>query len=412
MNALAVLLGVWILGIELHRCARRGSITCALMYACFNFAFLHIWIIQDMFGTPHDVVEPRVLWCVIMADAAWLLVTCLVRPGGIALQAVRQHDLDVRAVLVFFCLVYAVGVLYLIQVGASIFSADIEWARHTAKKGHGYYNIFITRGALLAAVFYYILYRMGRVPRWMMRAVVVSVLALQVATGFRTYVITTMLSLWICHVSISQYRLAKVLLAAMVALFLFVVVTAYKSGLLFTGGGVMGLLDDIWPYVDHRIVMEVPRITMRILGLIDSQGVVYGLTYWWDFLSALPGPGYSFGDRLFIWFATGQEIAGIAPIPPGLLGELVMNFGMASVPVGVALVSWIIRRLDSHPSTSMLTLAVKSILCICVAEVIYLGVGVIMTSRVLPLLAFVLLYIGIRWFMSITRGYRIVLTHR
>lgn len=371
-----------------------------MLAAALNIIFLHLWIVFVRFGMEHDIHNDQVMVCILVADVSWLLVALLRRRSRPSLSEFSVNLAEVRAFYVFTVIVFVVCAIYIANVGMSIFAEDVEWARHTAKKGYGYYNIFITRGALLAALYSFVLYKAGAIPGKNALLVIAAVIFLQVVTGFRTYVMTTLLTLWFCSVILGgRYSLSRFILSGLLALMIFSGITAYKYHLT-EGESWLGVIENLWPYLAHRIFLEIPRVTGRILDLIHIEGVQYGMTYWWDFTSALPGKGYSLGDKLFLAFATNQEIAGIAPITPGLLGETVMNFGVPGIPPLIFLVYMLYRRVDTIQLANMNAVAVKSALCILLAEIIHIGLMGVMVSRVLPLLVFALFFLVIVYLLQ------------
>jgi hypothetical protein len=350
------------------------------------------------FGLEQGYIDTRAVVCIGIYDVTWLVLTLLNRhkPKNDG-QWLSYNKADLLAMLAYFSVVSMVSVFYLSKVGVSIFAEDVEWARHTAKKGYGYFNIFVTRGLLLAAVLAYVTFACKLITRNQLFVIIGVVLVIQLATGFRNYAITTCLGMLVCYVNISgSYTTRKMFLAGVTGISLFTLITAYKMKIPISEIAGARFVLDIWPHIDHRVVMEMPRIVTRILYLNDFQGLQWGSTYWWDLYSAMPGPGYSLGDRLFLMLAPGNIIAAIAPLTPSIVGESVMNFGYFGIVLGTAVYYVAVAKVDSIKGSSVLSLSSKLVMCVLLPEATALGLGSFLVSRFLPLVVFILFFVVIR----------------
>jgi len=394
MKYICLLFSVYVIYLEWMNCKRLGCITAMFLASAYNFVFLHLWICADYFKGYSEIYDDRVVWSIFFNDIVWVAFLQFRKPF-VRKCSVNNKNLltpgEKKSAYLLFLVSVAVSAYYLSHVGISLLSADVDYVRHVAKKGSGYYNIFVTRGLTLAVAILFVGQMSGRINGSFGWILILITCIIQLATGFRAYAANTLMILALIYVSIGgQVKISNVVSVAILGFSTFVLVTAYKNNMsLFSDY----FFDDVWKQIDHRIISDLPRVLQRIVGLVDYYGTMKGKTFFMDLYSALPGPGYSFGDQLFLWLMPSNAVAGIAPLTPSNIGEGYANLGYVGVIIETLVTLKLIVFIDQLENKNALIIALKAILSIMAAEIIAVGFGAVVVSRFLPLSVFVTIYI-------------------
>lgn len=396
MEYIALLLAIVLLYQEGRYCQKIRKITTLLVALIFNLIFMHFWVVLVALDMEWEIVDKRVGACLLINDSAWLVMMGFFRGAGN--KADKKLELTVaspykKATYALFIISACLSIYYISKVGVSLFSDEVEFSRHTAKKGYGYLNMFITRGLLLSAILFYLLYKFKSITQKTFIVVVLVICSIQALTGFRSYIINTVLITLICSINVEKsYHYLKVMGFIVIGALFFAVISLYKSKMYIYDFSLFSLIQEAWPQIHHRVVMEGPRIIQKTIYIVDHYGKTYGETYYWDIYAGLPGPAMSYGDRLFIWLDTKNIIAGLAPLAPSLVGESYMNFGYIGVVFGAWVSFMMFRFIDALKEKTILVIATKSMFTLLIAETIYLGIGTMLVSRIGTTMFFVSLF--------------------
>lgn len=400
MLIVSILLSFLLLFIESVRCKSKGGVSTLLIALLFNLVFVNGWVFLSLFELDFEIQDGRVGLCLLLNNSVWLIILIAEKlfssnnkTNNSELKVSKE---EIKAVYLLMLMTIIIGIYYISQVGVSLLAEDVEWARHTAKKGRGYINMFVTRGLLLAIVMMFILYKLNKINLSRLIFFMGLVAVIQLATGFRSYLINTLVIICIVVANMNKtYRHSYLLVLVAIGGILFFGVTMYKFRAQIYDFDLISVIEKAWSFIHHRVVMENPRIIMKQIFMVDMYGFSYGKTYFWDLYAGLPGPGYGYGDMLFIWLAGNNPIAGIAPLSPSLIGESYINFGYLGVCLGSVASFMIFRLVDRINQKSILGVASRSILTLLVAETVFLGIGTMFVSRVMTTLVFILIFIAI-----------------
>jgi oligosaccharide repeat unit polymerase len=396
MEYFALVLAVVLLYMEGGYCQKIKKITALLVALIFNFIFIHFWIVLVAFDMEWEIVDRRVGACLLINDITWLVMMLFFKAKPqktFNLSEIIISSSYKKATYALFVISACFSIYYISKVGISLFAEEVEFSRHTAKKGYGYLNMFITRGLLLSAILFYLLYKFKSISQKIFILSVFIICSIQALTGFRSYIINTVLIMLICSINVERsYHNIKILGFILIGALFFAAISLYKSKMYIYDFSFISLIQEAWPQIHHRVVMEGPRIIQKTIYIVDIYGKTHGETYYWDIYAGLPGPAMSYGDRLFIWLDTKNIIAGLAPLAPSLIGESYMNFGYIGVVIGACVSYMMFRFVDSLREINILIIALKSMFTLLIAETIYLGIGTMIVSRIGTTMFFVFLF--------------------
>jgi len=312
--------------------------------------------------------------------------------GGFNMPKVPEsgdaRSLKVAAERVFY-LCLAVGFINLMITGTPWLHENIEASRH-ADQGSGYLNMFTSRGLPIATAFVVWIdwlehRRIGR------KIVIFTLLTLGmlVLSAFRTYAILFVITLFVlyCFNAKRIPLVASVIVAvAGIGIFSLITIAKYENG----------SLETVLQAISHRVLYELIWTTQDARQIVEMDGLWWGATYVMDVVSALPGPGLSYGDYLVLFNDPGNPIAGLSPLTPSIVGESYVNFGTTGVVVAGAsapIVFVVAARLSSLSVQSVAPI-VASVL-ILVPQLVEVGYGQVIASRLLPSAVFLFI---IYWF--------------
>jgi len=285
---------------------------------------------------------------------------------------------------VLFSMAFVLSALFF-RNGIPILSYDVDAARYAATVGGGYYFIgififlpFVT--LLLMAKTY--MAGNGAYKPFFYLVLAITVL-ISILSGFRAPLAALLLMMVLLNFYIKGRFTWK---SIFVGLFLFLVV--------FIGITYIKLKDEpmalslVGEVFMRRVVLENPTVIALIQDVFPGRfEFMLGGSYLMDFISAMPGPGISFGGWLFSQTPS-LEYYGIAAMTPTLIGELYANF---SAPAAVVIVSVFgyflnnlyIRFLRSERDVTAAAIWIAFVLPI--ANSVMLGLGFLIFTKLIQI---------------------------
>src|SRR3990172_667997 len=284
------------------------------------------------------------------------------------------------ALLVFVsCLLAA---LYF-RNGIPLFSLDIDLTRLEASRGGGYFFMGFT-GILPLAVLLLMgrLYlREGRKPRLFFLLAFFLCVLFDVLSGYRAPLASLLLMLLLLHFYIKgRFTWKSILIGLSLFAVVFFGITYWK---LNDTPDIIGFLGQVFL---HRVILDNPLAVSLVADVIPQRiDFFLGKSYIMDFLSALPGPGISFGGWLFSQTPS-QELFGLAMLTPTLVGEFYANFSLIGACLlmfgfGFALNNIYIKLLRSKKEAARLAFMIAVAFSLVNAAV--LGLGTTVFTRLL-----------------------------
>lgn len=399
MEVVVALFGLILVVYEIFKADKYKTPTAMMFMMLSNFIFLHGWLyIQWIFDSDLNIGADTVI-LIFISDVAFCL--CVIVNSLLATK-VNQEKLLIGAdgyefpVKVLFLLAVGISVFYLWEVGVSVFAGDVEYSRHTNKKGHGYLLIFLIYAVPMCATYFYLNARKEK--NWYLVFIAFAIaLTLQFLTGFRAYLVTVLMALYFVYCdnakkfSASSFAMLLTILCVM-----FVAISYYRLGtdIRAEAYDVDALIDR----VSSRVFTELPLQIDRLILISDVNGFAHGATYMWDLQSAMPGPGQSLGDRMLGWIDPENELNGMAPLTPSIIGESYLNFGGMGVFWGSAVTGLCCVMVDKITYRSKLGLVTKGYMAVFMVDAIIVGIGGSLASRIGPFFFFVAILAGMRFF--------------
>ena len=383
---MAVLLG------ELSFCIRRGFFSGALLFSCFSFLFLNLWSIIPIitnnwnFGVIKEVTFVVAIFNFGMLAAYVLRWFSFLSPQQHAICVSYGNDIWLPAMMAW--LVCLFWVIYFFNVnGIPLLSEDVDMARHLSRKSSGIVNVFVNRGfPLFSIILIGALYLNNKIIPAIL--VLAFCIVIQFMTAFRANIVFFIIVAFMYWALLKRKFDFLVFIKALVlCLLIFIFVTFLKYQNEFDN---YGYLISTYKYLEHRILLELPRVISYCIDLVHAEGLLWGGTYLMDISTIRLGPDIGFGDYLMIFRNPEGSLIGLAPLTPSIIGESFANFGYLGVVVSPFIVLLLFKYLDStYPFTTSANLAVKVFLSFFVANSVMLGLGGIIVPRVIPLLIFV-----------------------
>lgn len=396
MDVVVVILGLILLVFEISWSGKIKKPTVIMFAMLSNFIFLHAWILVDwIFDTRTDVGD-EAIFSIMISDIAF--VTCLIftrltgrknRDSDEMMQA-DGYELPTR---ILFVLGVGVSLYYLWAVGVSVFATDVEYMRHTNKKGYGYLLIFLVYAVPMCATYFYL--DADKKSRWGFYICFMLTIALQVLTGFRAYLVTVLMAMYFIYCYRTRsFTVFSFIGLAVILCVVFVSITYYRLGtdIRAEAQNMQVLVDR----VSSRIFTELPLQIDRLILIANTDGFLYGSTYIWDLQSAMPGPGESLGDKMLGWIDVKNELNGIAPLTPSIVGESYLNFGNLGVYFGSIVISIFCAYLDKRALNTKLDIVTNGFMAVFMVDAIIVGIGGSLSSRIGPYMFFFLMLFCIK----------------
>ena len=290
----------------------------------------------------------------------------------------------VLTVLILLAVALGLSALFF-RNGIPLLSLDVDEARYAATVGGGYFfigiYIFLPFVTLLLMAKTYMAGNKAYKPFFYL--VLAMTVFINVLSGFRAPLAALLLMMVLLNFYIKGRFTWKTIF---VGLFLFSIVFFGITYLkLKDEPMVLSLVGDIFM---HRVVLENPTVISIILDIFPARvDFMLGGTYLMDIISAMPGPGISFGGWLFSQTPSTQYY-GVAAMTPTLIGELHANFSapMAVVMVfifGYFLNSLYIRFLRNERDVT--TVAIWMVFVLPLSNSVMLGLGSLIFTRLVQL---------------------------
>ncbi|NLR41492.1 oligosaccharide repeat unit polymerase [Novosphingobium sp. ERW19] len=289
--------------------------------------------------------------------------------------------------LAVYMLSAAVFSAYLATHGIPWLAENPNLARHEFVSNAGYFQIFMTRGMPVGAICICAseLARKNRIITPLSGAIIISWLVLTFLQGFRIHLMMAILYLLMLYfystrkMSLTRFAFIAALISA-----IFITISLIR----FENDSSVNITE----IIQHRIGFELLWATNYSVQLSEIQGLWWGKTIFMDLYSALPGPGESFGDYLLNFANPRSDIVGLAALTPSVLSEAYLNFGNLGVLIFGAMTPIMFvpihKLIGFQPAIGRTSLVIVPIL---LAQVVEVGIGQTLASRILPTVAFLLI---------------------
>lgn len=398
----SLVLMMMVLVSEYFRCIRYGVFSATLIFVVFNFVFINLWqisyIITGVAPVGVDVSISKMIFIGNMGLFLSYFLYAVVESKTTALNFSRRFLVADDAVKyfgpVYICLVVClvVVVYYFLTNGISMFSADIDEARHSARNSGGMINMFVVRGLPIFSLILCVLYLWsGRVAFSFL--VVILLLITQIMTSFRanTFFVLVVLFMVLSRMyGVFNFRNSIVIFFLALIAFFGMTYVKYSDQL---SSEFVYLVVDLYNYFEHRVLLEIPRVITFCKSFVDYYGYQYGMTYLDDLKTIMPGKDFSLGDILMIYANPDGKVAGIAPLTPSLIGESYINFGYGGVFLLSGFVLYILRTLDDAVASKSLPVYIFYLVgMFFLANSVMLGIGTLIVPRYVPLLIFATMF--------------------
>ena len=231
------------------------------------------------------------------------------------------------------------GCLYFFRAGSiPLLSANKEEARVAAMlvSGNGYLLYLLTIG-VIAPSFMALFYLRDGVPSRLFSPlfifVVVALVALLLFTGSRRYVIWMFIYLLaVYHYSFRAISLSRLLFFSFVGLVFIVLFEIFRNPDSETTAG-------FFAAATYRFIIYTSNLE-KVYSYFSGVDKMWGSTLLMDVLTVLPGKQVDY--QSWLKELVGLEFEGFG-IPPTIMGDFYINFGLAGVLVGGGVIGFLLR---------------------------------------------------------------------
>lgn len=395
LSLLAFLISVFLVVFEFKFCLKKRFVTGLLLFFTFNLVFLHAWIPIELWLESFKYVHDYVHLSIFIFDLSLLFVYVVFFKKEVQCVGHFKNDGWYWGALILIFVSFGAVSLLFFDKGMPIFSDDIESARYAFRKGSGYLMIFLTIALPLSIAFVYVtgIACNKKLLKNSGYLLIILLFLLMMATGFRAFSMFLVITLLFMHFDTLRNFTKKHLLYGVLVIgsfFVFVTYLKVNQGHWEDNSVFNSLLYAI----RHRVLMEIPWVIQHNHEYVASNGYAYGSTYWMDIVSAMPGPGSSYGDEL-MKFVNPNPQSIVVPLTPSLIGESYVNFGYFGVVLFGAMMTGLIMYLDRFVKYKKISgLIIVNTFRVILSNSITLGIGTLLVSRIIPVLIFVFFIFG------------------
>jgi len=214
--------------------------------------------------------------------------------------------------------------LFFKSYGVPMFSDDVDNARYLMIEGGGFKYLFpvfmYTNPFVAALLFSFALTgQKGKLYLYPLLLLSVAVQFLSSLVGFRTFIIVYFIILTSVYMLYKRPTVRKLVMLFFATILAITALTYLKYSSVASDEPLV-LLYKIF----HRLIFDGYYSQGHIFTIFENQDYLYGLSYWWDLYSKLPGQQMSFQNFLSIELGDTEYFMALAPTLPG---ELFANFG-------------------------------------------------------------------------------------
>lgn len=238
-------------------------------------------------------------------------------------------NFSIISMLFLFLLLFdfALIALFFKIFGMSLLSADVDDARYRIAASGGLmymFMVYVYTNPFMAAIL------LGRILEGNSKIYVKILFLLSillqsssVLTGFRTYTFFYVMILIAIYTAYRPAIFKKQIVYFSLSALMVITITFLKYRDLVVNNPLI-----FFYKLFHRIVFDSSYALRTIFYIFDKENYLYGISYWWDLYSKLPGYQMTFQNYLSLkWGGTQYVIAIAATLP----GELYANFGWFSI---------------------------------------------------------------------------------